>query len=39
VVGGVLVEEKGEQEVSGDPQASSYEELNPALEQGKPQCI
>jgi hypothetical protein len=40
MVGGVLVEEeKGEQEVSGDPQASSCEELNPALEQGKPQCI
>jgi hypothetical protein len=40
VVGGVLpVEENVEQEVPGGPQASSCEELKPALEQGKPQCI
>jgi hypothetical protein len=37
VVGGVFpVEEKVEQEVPGGPQAPSYEELNLALEQGKP---
>jgi hypothetical protein len=32
-------EEKVEQEVPGGPQAPSCEELNSALEQGKPQCI
>jgi hypothetical protein len=38
VVGGLVLEEgKAEQEVSGGPQATSFEELN--LEQGKPQCI
>jgi hypothetical protein len=37
-VGGlILKEEKVEQEVSGGPQATSFEELNP--EQGKPRCI
>jgi hypothetical protein len=32
-------EEKVEQEVPNGPQAPRCEELNPALEQGKPQCI
>jgi hypothetical protein len=34
-----LKEEKVEQEVLGGPQAPSCEELNSALEQGKPRCI
>jgi hypothetical protein len=32
-------EEKVEQEVPGGPHAPSCEELNPTLEQGKPQSI
>jgi hypothetical protein len=37
VVGGVFPEEeKVEQEVTGGPQATCFEELNPTLEQGKP---
>jgi hypothetical protein len=37
-VGGlILKEEKVEQEVSGGPQAISFEELN--AEQGKPRCM
>jgi hypothetical protein len=40
VVGGAFPEEeKVEQEVPGDPQAASCEELNPTLEQGKSRCI
>jgi hypothetical protein len=40
VVVGVFPEEKKvEQEIPGGPQALSCEELNPAVEQGKPQCI
>jgi hypothetical protein len=40
MVGGVLSEEeKVEQEVPGGPQASSCEELNLTIEQGKPWCI
>jgi hypothetical protein len=40
MVRGVFPEEgKVEQEVPGGPQAPSCEELNVALEQGKPRCI
>jgi hypothetical protein len=40
MVGGVFPEvEMVEQELPGGPQAPCYEELNPALEQGKPRCI
>jgi hypothetical protein len=31
--------EKVKQKVFGGPQAPSYEELNPTLEQDKPRCI
>jgi hypothetical protein len=39
VGGAFLEEEKVEQEVPDGLQAPSCEELNPALEQGKPPCI
>jgi hypothetical protein len=39
VGGAFLEEEKVEQEVFSGLQAPSCEELNPALEQGKPRCI
>jgi hypothetical protein len=40
VVGGAFLEEEQvEQKVSGGPQAPSYEERNPVLEQDNPRCI